>query len=314
MTEEKRRPWLRFYPSDWRSDPRLRMCSLSARGLWIDLISIMHEAEPYGHLVIGGTVPKLPEIAVLVGRPVKDVATALSELTAFGVCSLGDNGEVFSRRMVRDRQREVALVIQGKRGGNPNLIRRNRGEENPPVNPRPNQPKPPLKSNEKSLNPDVHEPLKPHGTTISNSREGSVAIATADDPALDPAKLMFASGKALLGKAGHPPDRAGKILGKWRKDFGDAALIAAIGAAVREDAQDPVEFIAGCLRRSANDKLGRPVRDGGKDAALTAIFGMLDRPDGGPVGAGGEHPGAHRGDGQNGLARLGKRDGAGDFD
>lgn len=73
-------------------------------------------------------------------------------------------------------------------------------------------------------------------------------------------------------------------------------------------------WIRRAAKGSRNDKLGRPFRDGGKDAALTAIFGMLDRPDGGPVGAGGEHPSAHRGDSANGLARLGKRDGAGDFD
>lgn len=73
-------------------------------------------------------------------------------------------------------------------------------------------------------------------------------------------------------------------------------------------------WIRRAAKGSINDKLDRPRRDGGKDAALTAIFGMLDRPDGGPVGAGGEHPDAHRGDGQNGIAGLGRRGGAGDFD
>ncbi|HYF54671.1 MAG TPA: DUF1376 domain-containing protein [Salinarimonas sp.] len=85
----------------------------------------------------------------------------------------------------------------------------------------------------------------------------SEANASAAGAAADPAKIMFASGKALLTKAGHPADRAGSMLGKWRKDFGDAALIAAIGAAVREDAENPVEFIAGCLRSYAN---GRPAK------------------------------------------------------
>lgn len=37
-------PWLKFYPTDWRSDPALKMCSLAARGLWIEMIALMHEA------------------------------------------------------------------------------------------------------------------------------------------------------------------------------------------------------------------------------------------------------------------------------
>ena len=51
------KPWLKFYPADWRADPRLRMCSLAARGLWIELMSYMHEGEPYGHLTIDGVPP-----------------------------------------------------------------------------------------------------------------------------------------------------------------------------------------------------------------------------------------------------------------
>jgi hypothetical protein len=62
------RPWLRWYPGDWRADPRLRMCSLAARGLWIELLGFMHEAEPYGHFIVGGAAPSEREIAKLVLR------------------------------------------------------------------------------------------------------------------------------------------------------------------------------------------------------------------------------------------------------
>ena len=37
------RPWMKWYPADWRSDPGLRMCSFAARGLWADLLALMHE-------------------------------------------------------------------------------------------------------------------------------------------------------------------------------------------------------------------------------------------------------------------------------
>ena len=42
-------PWLKFYPRDWRGDQALRLVSLHARGLWIELLCVMHEATPYGH-------------------------------------------------------------------------------------------------------------------------------------------------------------------------------------------------------------------------------------------------------------------------
>ena len=34
--------WFKFYPERWSSDPKLRMCSLQARGLLIDLMSLAH--------------------------------------------------------------------------------------------------------------------------------------------------------------------------------------------------------------------------------------------------------------------------------
>ncbi|ANB33251.1 hypothetical protein M2324_003640 [Rhodovulum sulfidophilum] len=43
-------PWLKFYTSDWRSDPGLRMCGLAARGLWVEMICLMHEATLEGDI------------------------------------------------------------------------------------------------------------------------------------------------------------------------------------------------------------------------------------------------------------------------
>ena len=81
-----------------------------------------------------------------------------------------------------------------------------------------------------------------------NLRQGE--FASAPPAAQDPAKLMFTEGRKLLAAQGIDGAKAGKMLGAWRRDFGDAALIAAIGAAVREGAEDPTEFIVACLRRT----------------------------------------------------------------
>jgi hypothetical protein len=82
------------------------MCSLAARGLWIEFLGYMHEAEPYGHLLIDGRPPSIEGIAALVGRPVREVRKALAELDAQGVFSR-QGGIVYSRRMVRDNTRSL---------------------------------------------------------------------------------------------------------------------------------------------------------------------------------------------------------------
>lgn len=98
------KPWLKFYPRDWRAESRLRLCSLSARGLWIELIGYMHEAEPYGHLLIDGRSPEVEDLAALVGRPVTEVRKAMAELSDKGVYSRS-GGTIFSRRMMKDAER-----------------------------------------------------------------------------------------------------------------------------------------------------------------------------------------------------------------
>lgn len=116
-----KRPWMKFYPNDWRGEPRLRMCSLAARGLWIDLMSYMHEGQPYGHLTIEGTSPDIDGVAALVSRPVREVRKALAELEAKQVFSRTVSGVIFSRRMVRDQKKAERDQSNGRDGGNPKL-------------------------------------------------------------------------------------------------------------------------------------------------------------------------------------------------
>lgn len=133
----ERSPWMKFYVSDWRADPELRSCSLSARGLWLELIAIMHNAEPYGHLIIGGQKPSTSTIASLAGATSQAVVAALAELRKNGVSSVTDGGVIYSRRMVRDHAKALADKENGKRGGNPKLrsglTRVGGGGVNPPV-------------------------------------------------------------------------------------------------------------------------------------------------------------------------------------
>ncbi len=114
-------PWMKFYPSDWRADPALRMCSLAARGLWAEMMCIMHEAEPYGHLLINGLPLNEKQLASLSGGGLRETVNALAELDCCGVLSRTEAGVIFSRRMKRDKEKAERDKANGKRGGNPSV-------------------------------------------------------------------------------------------------------------------------------------------------------------------------------------------------
>ncbi|MCA3268483.1 MAG: hypothetical protein ING19_20760 [Azospirillum sp.] len=133
--DPKRQPWMKFFPSDWRADPALRMCSFAARGLWVDLMTLMHEAEPYGHLLVSGKSPTARQLSGLLGGGLKEIEALLAELEEAGVFSKTDEGVIYSRRMTRDHARAQKDKANGKGGGNPRLKGAVKGSDNPPLNP-----------------------------------------------------------------------------------------------------------------------------------------------------------------------------------
>jgi hypothetical protein len=116
------RPWLKFFPADWRADPALRMCSIGARGLWIEMLCIMHEATPYGSLLVNGAPVAARQLASLAGLSLRETHTYIAELRAAGVFS-EEAGAIFSRRMRRDEARAQLDRANGRAGGNPALKR-----------------------------------------------------------------------------------------------------------------------------------------------------------------------------------------------
>lgn len=126
------KPWMKWYPADWRSDPKLRMCGLAARGLWADMLALMHEATPYGHLLVNAVAPSSKQLALLVGATERDCRGLVGELRDAGVFSETNEGVIYSRRMVRDEIKATQDRENGKGGGNPRLTERDNAGVNPP--------------------------------------------------------------------------------------------------------------------------------------------------------------------------------------
>ena len=123
-TAKGKYPWMMFYPADHRADPAVRMCSIAARGLWVELICLMHEAEPYGHLLSKGARISTQKLAMVAGVAEIDIESLLAELENHGVFSRDDSGVIYCRRMVRDFRKRERNAENGKLGGNPRLIGR----------------------------------------------------------------------------------------------------------------------------------------------------------------------------------------------
>ncbi|MCA1571332.1 MAG: hypothetical protein LC798_13630 [Chloroflexi bacterium] len=77
-----RLPWYPLFPADWRGDVALQSCSLAARGLWFEMMNLMHDGEPYGHLTTSSGAPISPPLlAKLVHADLPEVEQLLRSRT-----------------------------------------------------------------------------------------------------------------------------------------------------------------------------------------------------------------------------------------
>lgn len=116
------RPWFKLWVADWLGDTLLRSCSLGARGLLIDLICIMHEADPYGHLLINGQPVTDFKLSVLLSVRLPSLLSKLRELETKKVLSRNEAGVLFSRKMVKMAQESAKHRENGRKGGHPALV------------------------------------------------------------------------------------------------------------------------------------------------------------------------------------------------
>ena len=122
-------PWMKWYPSDWRGDPLVKACTPITRYVWFEMLGLMHEARPYGYLLLNGN----PLDAATLGRVIsvdgRTVAAALKELEGLGVFSRTDEGVIICRRMIREGMRSEQAAEHGRKGARAKEGRRREVEE-----------------------------------------------------------------------------------------------------------------------------------------------------------------------------------------
>ena len=191
MATERRLPFIQFYPADWRSDIGVRGLTAAARGFWMELLCLLHEGQPYGHLRLNGEVPTDRELAVLVAMTVGEVRRYRKQILTRQVASETADGVLYSRRMVRDSERRHKKREDGRRGGNPHLLHASRLDNqrvNPEVNHTDNQSDNPVDNHADNGVDKLHarEAQRPRDSE-TQSRTRTVVVGTSNGDGADSA-------------------------------------------------------------------------------------------------------------------------------
>jgi hypothetical protein len=116
-------PSMQWYPADWRKDTAVQMLSFHDRGVWFELINIMHESAERGVLVINGAPMPEDALSRLLGLDKQTFNQTLSNLLTYGVAKQrGEDGAIYCKRMVEDEKLSQLRRDAGKLGGNPVLL------------------------------------------------------------------------------------------------------------------------------------------------------------------------------------------------
>ena len=116
MKKEIKNHWVKWYWQDYLAETGLRMCSLAARGLWVEMLAIMSMAKRMGCLEIGDKAVDTKMLAKLVNEDENTVQKLLSELEFHNVFSRSKKGTIYCRRLVREaeisRKRALAASVR----------------------------------------------------------------------------------------------------------------------------------------------------------------------------------------------------------
>jgi hypothetical protein len=218
-------PYLKFFPTDWQGDECVALLSLAARGLWWEMLLIIHKAG--GYLRTNGRALSEPELARMVRADTSEVAALIEELETAGVFSRDDAGTIFSRRILRDLKKAEADKSNGKLGGNPLLKRVVKGRVKRPVN----------------------GEVKPHGARPESTSD----FLTEEEEGDDRASPRDADGCAVLSAAPPSTDddkeesqkEIKSLLGRVETEFPPLQRNRIVGRL--EVVHDPAAYLHRCL-------------------------------------------------------------------
>jgi len=113
----KKLPAIQFYPGDWRKDPGVQALDYEHRGVWFEILLLMHESDQRGKLLLNGNPMPDEALARLLGLDLQKLKKIKSTLLDYGVASIDKaSGALICRRMVNDEQIRRKRAEGGKKG------------------------------------------------------------------------------------------------------------------------------------------------------------------------------------------------------
>jgi uncharacterized protein YdaU (DUF1376 family) len=110
-------PHIQFYVGDWRRDVGIQSLSYHYRGVWFELLMMMHCSEQRGKLVLGKRPMSDESIARMLGLSHGEWAKARRVLVESGVTARDSDGTLYCRRMVREEEIRRSKIEAGRKGG-----------------------------------------------------------------------------------------------------------------------------------------------------------------------------------------------------
>lgn len=186
---------MQFYPADWRKDPGVQALTFHQRGVWFELICLMHESPRRGYLLLpNGTAMTDDAISRVIGLDKQNLTTTLTAILDCGVTERDpETGALINRRMIRDERLRQTRAECGKLGGNPNLLNQaanHKAKQNTTTHV--NQNPTPSFSSSISSSPSVNTntPLTPLGGTDEATKSSKPVRAKKTKPTVEDAKLV----------------------------------------------------------------------------------------------------------------------------
>lgn len=112
---KKKLPHIPFYTGDYMKDPHLSLCTSATRGIWMDLLCAMHEADRSGEL--RGTSEQLARLARCSTVELVQALTDLQTSRAADVEQRNSIWYVANRRMKREAATREKRSQAGSLGG-----------------------------------------------------------------------------------------------------------------------------------------------------------------------------------------------------
>jgi hypothetical protein len=106
-------PYLPLYTGDWLKDSALTRCTPAARGVWIDLLCVMHDDNRSGE--VRGTIDEVARLARCTADELSHALTDIQNKRAAEVVQRGDEVCIRNRRMYRESQKRKSNAERQER-------------------------------------------------------------------------------------------------------------------------------------------------------------------------------------------------------